>query len=469
MGRPVKMRQQVSIVDIADEGRCIGKTQEGEILLVEGTLPGAVVDVQIFRKRKGMSMGRVSKEISPSPWEVTPFCEHFGHCGGCKWQHLDYARQLEFKERSVKESLRRIAKIEDAQVRPILGSEHMTHFRNKLEYSFARHRWKTPEEIRSGEKLESTGAVGFHPPGFYDKVVDIKWCHLQDEPTNAIRNGLRDLALLHGLTFYDFIAHEGFLRGLLIRKAAFTTDLMVAVLFGSDNQDAIKLVLDYLIRQFPEITSCQYAINTKRNDALHDLEFITYSGLPYLHERLGDLTYRIGPKSFFQTNSYQALHMFETISALAELDGSETVYDLYCGTGSIGLFLAGQCKHVVGIEMIPEAIEEARMNQELNQIDSADFFAGDVKDVLSDTFAEKYGRPDLIIVDPPRAGLHDQVVQFLNAIKAPKVIYVSCNPATQARDLGKMSEVYRDIVHQPMDMFPHTHHIENITLLTLKA
>lgn len=469
MGRPVKTRQQVTIVDIADEGRAIGKTPEGEILLVEGALPGAVVDVQIFRKRKGMSMARVIRQVSPSPWEVRPFCEHFGNCGGCKWQHLDYNHQLEFKEKSVRESLRRIAKIENAQVRPIMGSEHTRHFRNKLEYSFARHRWKTPEEIRSGEKLESNGAVGFHPPGFYDKVVDIHWCHLQDEPTNAIRNGLRDLARQNDFTFYDFIAQQGFLRGILVRKAAFTPDLMVAVIVGYDDQDAIATVMEYLISHFPEITSCQYAVNTKRNDALHDLEFITYAGLPFLHERLGSRTYRIGPKSFFQTNSYQALRMFETIASLADLNGTENVYDLYCGTGSIGLYLADQCRHVVGIEVIPEAIDEARMNQEINQIASADFFAGDVKDVLTDAFAEKYGRPDLIIVDPPRAGLHDQVIQFLNAIKAPKVIYVSCNPATQARDLGKMREVYQDISHQPMDMFPHTHHIENITLLTLKA
>lgn len=469
MGKAGKVCEHVTILDIADEGRAIGKAADGQILLVEGALPGEVVDVSIFRKRKGIALARTVNRITPSPWEVTPFCAHFGHCGGCKWQHLAYPQQLHFKENAVREALRRIAKIENPDVKPIIGSQQTTHFRNKLEYSFANQRWKTPEEIKSGKKLESKGAVGFHPPGFYDKVVDIQECQLQVEPTNAIRNALRDFTLQKGYTYYDYLAHQGFMRGLLVRKAAFLPDLMVAVIFGADQPEEITAVMEFLMSQFPEITSCQYAVNTKRNDALHDLDFITYAGLPYMHEQIGHCQYRIGPKSFFQTNSYQAQHMFETIGQLAKLSGGEIIYDLYCGTGSIGLYLANQCRHMVGIEVIPEAIAEAQMNKQINQVDSADFYVGDVKDIMTDDFARKHGKPDLIIVDPPRAGLHDQVVQFLNAIKAPNIIYVSCNPSTQARDLGKMKEVYQDICHQPMDMFPHTHHIENITLLTLKT
>ncbi|MEZ4895420.1 MAG: 23S rRNA (uracil(1939)-C(5))-methyltransferase RlmD [Saprospiraceae bacterium] len=469
MGRSIKTRQHVQIIDIADEGRAIGKTPEGEVLLVEGALPGAVVDVQIFRKKKGLAMARTERIIEPSPWQQDPFCAHFGHCGGCKWQHLDYAQQLKFKENNVREALRRIAKIDGPDIRPILPSEKTTHFRNKLEYSFARHRWKTPEEIRSDNILEDLGAVGFHPPGFYDKVVDIQECHLQDEPTNAIRNRLRDHTRSKGYSYYDFLAQKGLMRGILVRKAAFTQDLMVAVIFGAHDQEAIEEVMSFLVREFPGMTSCQYAVNTKRNDALHDLEFITFAGQPYMHERIGTITYRIGPKSFFQTNSYQAYHMFETVNRMAGLTGKETVYDLYCGTGSIGLYLAQNAGHVVGIEVIPEAIVEAEMNRQINQIADASFYSGDVKDILTDEFIEKHGSPDLVIVDPPRAGLHNQVVEYLNVLKADRLIYVSCNPATQARDLAKLQTVYRDLWHQPMDMFPHTHHIENITLLNRKT
>ncbi len=468
MPRKKRRFEDVKIIDIGDKGMSIGRKNDGEIILVEKSVPGDVVDVQCVRKKKGIWITTPIQYHISSPWRKDPFCAHFEACGGCKWQHLDYQEQIRFKENAVENAMLRIGKFTNPTILPVKGADRTTHYRNKLEFSFSNQRWLSRTEIEHGGAKDRSFALGFHPAGFYDKIVDIKQCYLMDEPANQIRNQLRDFAIIQQLGAYDYRVHQGFLRTLLVRKSAFTKDLMVVVVFGKSDQDQIRKVMVFLKNTFPEITSLQYVINTKTNDSLQDQEFIVYSGNNTILENIGGIQYQIGAKSFFQTNSFQAVEMFEVIRDWVAPSGNEIVYDLYCGAGSIGLYLATLVHSIVGIEIVPEAIKEAEQNRQINEIQNAFFYDGDVKLLMNKALIDKHGKPDLIIVDPPRAGLHQDVCKFLNEIKVPRLIYVSCNPSTQARDLNLISQTYRPIKHQPIDMFPHTHHIENITLLHLQ-
>ncbi|MBU6341354.1 MAG: 23S rRNA (uracil(1939)-C(5))-methyltransferase RlmD [Bacteroidetes bacterium] len=458
----------VPITGIADRGKGVGRTADGMVVFVEDAVPGDVVDVFVQKKKGGFAEGYVQTVLEYSPKRVQPFCDHFKVCGGCKWQYLDYADQLEQKQQVAYDALLRIGKLDIDTLLPIIGAENTRYYRNKLEFTFSNRRWLLPEELQH-ENIDATHALGFHRAGFFDKIVDIQHCWLQADPSNAIRNAVRTLALEQDLSFYDIRLHEGFLRNLLVRLCS-TGECMVVVSFGYADMDAIQRFLDALLARFPrEITTLVYNVNTKKNDALFDLDMITYFGKGYAEEVLGDVRFKIGPKSFFQTNTAQAKRLYDVVVDFAELKGAENVYDLYTGTGSIALYLAKYCKQVVGIEEIPDAIADAEENKRLNGIENAVFYAGDVKNVLSPEFVQRHGKPDLVITDPPRAGMHEKAVRFLLDLAAPRIVYVSCNPATQARDLQLLSEKYHTLKAQPVDMFPHTHHIENVALLVAKS
>jgi 23S rRNA (uracil1939-C5)-methyltransferase len=455
----------VHIHGIADRGKGVGRTAEGIAVFVEGAVPGDVVDVFVQKKKGGFVEGTAQNIVSPSPDRVPAFCQHFSICGGCKWQNLDYQAQLRHKQQVVDDALRRIGKIEIGEFLPILGAPATTYYRNKLEFGFSNKRWLLPEEL-SAEATGSPG-LGFHKAGFFDKVIDIQHCWLQADPSNALRNACRALALEQGLEFYDLRRHTGFLRNLMVRLTT-TGELMLLVSFAQDRLDAIARYLDAILEKFPALTTLVYCVNTKLNDSMFDLEMRTYWGKGFVVERLGDLQFKIGPKSFFQTNSLQGKELYDVTADFAGLTGRENVYDLYTGTGSIALYLARYCKSVVGIEEVPEAIADAEENMRLNGITNAIFYAGDVKNLLSPEFVQQHGRPDVLVTDPPRAGMHEKAVRFLLELAAPRIVYVSCNPATQARDLQLLAEKYRVLKVRPVDMFPHTHHIENVALLELK-
>jgi len=456
----------VTFSGIADRGKAVGRDEEGKVYFATGAVPGDVATILRLKKRKGVYQAKVREVTTPSPHRVEPFCEHFGMCGGCKWQNLDYAKQLTEKQRVVSDAMRRIGHI-DTEVQTILGGEQQTFYRNKVEYSFSNKRWLTDEEIKSDAKIPQSPAVGFHSPGAFDRVVDIQKCYLQHETSNRIRNHLREVAHAEGWKFYDAKTHEGFLRNIYLRNNR-KGQWMLTVCFNHKKNDLNKAVLDNLLENFPEISSLYYVINQKHNDSIADQEAVHYSGDLHLEESLDHVSFYIGPKSFFQTNTYQAEVMYQQVAKLADLKGDEVVYDLYTGIGSIGLYLAEKVGKIVGIEAIPEAIEDAKLNMAKNEIENCVFYAGDVKEILSETFWAEHGRPDVLITDPPRAGMHGDVVAMLLQLQSPKIVYVSCNPATQARDLALLSEMYSVDYLQPIDMFPHTHHIENIALLTLK-
>ena len=455
--------ENIEIRKIAAEGKSIAYVDD-KVLFVPNTVPGDIVDVQVTRKRKSFLEGFVTKTHKWSDLRIEPECPHFGICGGCKWQNLPYDKQLEFKQQEITDNLQRIGKVELQGVSPILGSEKQFYYRNKLEYTFSSKRFLTREEIGQEEDIERTPAVGFHVPGLFDKVVDIHDCHLQGCPSNEIRNFIRDYALQHDLSFYNIREQHGFLRTLTIRTAS-TGEIMVILALGEEDKEARETLLEALMKEFPQITSMMYVINEKMNDSLTDQEIICYQGRDHIFEEMEGLKFKIGPKSFYQTNSEQAYNLYKKTRELAGLTGDEVVYDLYTGTGTIANFVARQARQVVGIEYVPEAIEDAKVNSEINGIKNTLFYAGDMKDVLNDEFIKRHGRPDVIITDPPRAGMHPDVVQtILNA--APKrIVYVSCNSATQARDLQMMDSAYKVMAVQPVDMFPHTHHVENIVLL----
>ena len=456
----------VPIHGIADRGKGVGRTAEGMTVFVEGAVPGDVVDVFVQKKKSGFAEGVVENMITPSPDRVEAFCKHFDICGGCKWQNLRYEAQLRHKQQVVEDALIRIGKIEVGEMLPILGGETTTFYRNKLEFGCSNKRWLTAAEL--GAPPENAHfAIGFHRAGYFDKIIDIEKCWLQAEPSNAVRNAVREIAVAQQLEFYDLRTHKGFLRNLLVRLTT-TGELMLVVSVAQNNPEKIKLFLDAILERFPEeITTLVYNVNTKLNDALYDLDMITYYGKGYVEEKLGDLRFKIGPKSFFQTNSRQGKRLYDITAEFAGLRGQENVYDLYTGTGTIALYLAKHCKQVVGIEEIPEAVADAEENKVLNGIENAVFYAGDVKNVLSPEFAERHGKPDVVITDPPRAGMHEKAVRFLLDLAAPRIVYVSCNPATQARDLQWLGEKYRVLKSRAVDMFPHTHHIENVVLLEL--
>lgn len=459
--------ESFELTDIAAEGNALGRTESGMVVFVPFGAPGDIADIKIDKKKKSFAIGHISRMIKPSDMRVTPRCQHLGICGGCRWQHIPYERQLQCKQQQVADALERIAKVDIPGINPILGSPEIWEYRNKMEYTFSNRSWLTFEQLASGEDFSDRDAVGFHIPGAFDKVLDIHTCVLQNDITNRLRNHVRAFAKSRSLSFYDLRAQHGLLRTMMIRVVT-TGDIMVVMVFGEDNAAQIKLVMDNLAETFPEISSLQYVVNTKANDTFGDLEVYPYRGTPYIEEEMEGLRFRIGPKSFYQTNSRGAYQLYRVVRNFASLEGDELVYDLYTGTGTIANFVSRYCRHVVGIEYVPEAIEDAKVNANVNSIDNTEFYAGDMKDVLNDQFVKEHGHPDVIIVDPPRAGMHQDVVDVLLRTAAMRIVYVSCNPATQARDLALLDPLYRVTSVQPVDMFPHTQHVENVVCLNLR-
>jgi 23S rRNA (uracil1939-C5)-methyltransferase len=458
--------ENLLVTGYAAGGKCLAK-HEGKVIFMENAVPGDIVTVRLIKNKKDWAEGQVIRISAFSSERVAPFCKHFGICGGCQWQMLPYEKQLAYKQDQVLQSLTRIGKLELPEIRPIMGSERTTRYRNKLEYTFSNRRYLLREELADPQISAFQNAAGFHARGIFDKVVDVDICHLQDEPTNVIRKEIKRWALEKELSFYDIQKHEGFMRNVQVRLCR-SGELMVNIVFGHEDEPVKNELLGHIQNQFPEITTLLYTINRKWNDSLNDLHPVIFYGKGYAIETLERFSFKIGPKSFFQTNTAQAERLYQTVRSFADLTGTETVYDLYCGTGSIGIFLSDQAKKVVGIELIPEAIADAKENALLNQVHHAAFFAGDVTEICDDVFFETHGRPDLIVSDPPRAGMTDKLIAMLLQVAAEKIIYVSCNPATQARDLSLLSEKYTISAVQPVDMFPHTLHIENVTALFLK-
>ena len=455
-----KIIENIKIIDIADRGKAVGKTPEGAVIFVQGPVPGDVVDILLLKKRKGVFQGIVKNYKKLSPYRTKPVCSHFENCGGCKWQHLAYEKQLEYKDKQVREAFNRIAKVEIDEIFPIRGGEKTEYYRNKLEFSFSNKRWLTNEEINSDTVFGETNVLGFHAPGSFDKIISIEHCHLQDSPSNEIRNFIRDYTLQHGYTYWDARANKGFMRNMIIRTSSLEQTMLI-VSFSKNDQEKITELLDAVYDNFPEITSLNYVINSKMNDSIWDLDIINYKGETTIKEKLGDIEFIISPKSFFQTNTYQSKVLYDIAVDFADLQGDENVLDLYTGIGSIALYIAKKVKKVFGIEMVKEAIIDAKLNAELNNISNATFKTGDVKDVLNDDFE----KPDIVFIDPPRAGMHKDVVETLLKLEPEKIVYISCNPSTQARDVALLSEKYKAVKSQAVDMFPHTHHIENVMLL----
>ena len=447
------------------EGKCLAR-HDNMVIFVGGVAPGDVVDLRVTRKKKSFMEAVPVAFREYSELRVEPFCEHFGICGGCKWQHISYDTQLHFKQKQVKDNLERIGKVALPEFDPILGSAKTRYYRNKLEYTFSNTSWLTNEQIQSGQEFDRD-ALGFHIPGRFDKILDIKHCYLQPDPSNAIRLEVRKYAKEHNLPFFDIVKQEGYMRNLIIRTAN-TGELMVIVQVFEDRPEVMEALMEHLSTTFPEITSLQYVVNAKGNETYHDLEVVCYKGLPYIHEEMEGIKFRVGPKSFYQTNADQAYELYRLTRELADLKGDELVYDLYTGAGTIANFVAKQAREVIGIEYVPSAIEDAKINSQINNITNTTFYAGDMKDILSDELIERHGRPDVVITDPPRAGMHQDVVEKLLQVHPNRIVYVSCNPATQARDLELLSTKYDVTRVQPVDMFPQTHHVENIVLLTAK-
>lgn len=461
-----KVITNLLIERIASEGKCLGHHEE-KVVFVTGVAPGDVVDVRITKGKSSFMEGEPVKFHEYSKERIEPFCSHFGTCGGCKWQHINYDLQKTYKRQQVLDQFQRIAKVEMPEVQPTLGSEKTRYYRNKLDFTFSNKKWLTIEQIQSGEDFDRN-ALGFHIPKMFDKIIDVDHCYLQGSISNDVRNELRAFALANNLSFYDIRNQVGLLRNLIIRTTS-TGQSMVIVQFGEDDPDGIQKVMEFLNEKFPEITSLLYVINTKGNETFHDLELVTFTGEAFIEEEMEGLKFRIGPKSFYQTNSEQAYELYKVARDFADLKGDEVVYDLYTGTGTIANFVAKQAKQVIGIEYVAAAIEDAKLNSQINGLDNTLFYAGDMKDMLNDEFIANHAAPDLIITDPPRAGMDEKVVQMLLRLNAPKIVYVSCNPATQARDVALLSEQYKVEKVQPVDMFPQTYHVENVVLLTRKS
>ncbi|MGI4021350.1 MAG: 23S rRNA (uracil(1939)-C(5))-methyltransferase RlmD [Janthinobacterium lividum] len=464
--------EDIAIFDIAEEGKGVGRAGE-MIVFVEKAVPGDVADIEIFRKKKNFGEAKITALKTASDLRTEPFCQHFGDCGGCKWQHMTYEAQLHYKQKAVTDALERIAKIDVSSLMPILPSPETRFYRNKLEFTFSDRRWLTNGEISSGEVF-STDALGFHVPLYFDRILDIQKCHLQSDSSNEIRNSVRDFAMQNGMSFYNLRRHEGSLRNLIIRTSS-TGELMVIVVFAFAEPEQVESLMAFVKTTFPQITSLLYILNQKKNDTIFDQEVITYAGRDFIYEEMrtdftgiNKVRFQIGPKSFYQTNSHQATRLYEVARDFAGFKGDELVYDLYTGAGTIANFIAGKVKQVIGIEYVESAIEDAKINSAINNITNTTFFAGDMKDVLDASFTTQNGKPDVIITDPPRAGMHPDVVNRLMEIEAEKIVYVSCNVATQARDLLVLKEKYEVTKIQPVDMFPHTQHVENVLLLQLK-
>lgn len=460
-----KFLQNIEITDIAEEGRGVGKSDD-LVIFIDKAVPGDIVDVELIRRKKKFFEGRIQRLVRPSEHRTEAFCQHFGICGGCKWQHLTYGAQLHFKQKSVSDALQRLAKVELTGMEAILGSAATRYYRNKLEYTFSDKRWLSDADMNAGAEMEMN-ALGYHIPGRFDKILDIEHCYLQAEPSNAIRNEVRQYALENGLSFYNLRNHEGALRNLVIRTSS-TGELMVIVVFAYPEEHQVKGMMDFIASRFSEITSLLYIINQKKNDTIFDQDINIYSGRDHIFENMDGLQFKIGPKSFYQTNSGQALELYKIARDFAGFSGHELVYDLYTGAGTIANFIARDVKKVIGIEYVPAAIEDARINSEINGIKNTRFFAGDMKDILNGDFIAEHGKPDVVITDPPRAGMHPDVVKRLLEMEARKIVYVSCNAATQARDIASLKEKYQISRIRPVDMFPHTQHVENVVLMQLR-
>lgn len=468
---PLPLLKEVEIIDAGAQGKAVARVDD-RVVFVQFGAPGDVADVQVIKKKKGYYEGIITKLHKKSQYRTKPKCEHFGLCGGCRWQHLDYENQKFFKEKQVKDSLDRIAQVKYPGINPIIGVENPFYYRNKLEFTFSDKRWLNTADFTAGEKSDDKmKALGFHLPGRFDKVLDVHHCYLQKDPSNAIRLATKEFALQKGMSFYNLREQQGLLRNLMIRTAS-TNDLMVVVIFGENNEEAIQEMLEHLAGKFPEITSLMYVINTKVNDSIHDLEVHLFKGkdhnlevMPAAVPEQKPLRFKVGPKSFYQTNPEQAYYLYKTAFDFAEFTGNEKVYDLYTGTGTIALFMAPFVKEVVGIEFVEEAVNHAKKNAEENGISNVSFHAGDMVKLLDEAFIETHGKPDVIITDPPRAGMLHKVVKQIIKASPEKIVYVSCNPATQARDIAEMDKYYEIKKVQPVDMFPQTHHVENVILL----
>ena len=465
--------EHIEITGVAAEGKALARI-DGMVLFVPNCVPGDIVDIQVTTKKHSFMEGRVLRIVHPSAVRCEARCKHFGVCGGCKWQILPYEAQLQYKQQQIVDNLTRIGKIELPEISPILGSKHIYEYRNKLEFTCADRKWFPWEIIEAAgglDKVDTAYGLGFHIPNCFDKVLDIEECHLMPEINNRIRNGVREYARTHGLTFYNEHTHEGLLRTLILRNNH-KGEVMLIVVFGEEikNQKSkITNLLEFLHREFPQIISLLYVENLKFNDTIGDLDVKVYFGQDHIIETMEDLQFKVGPKSFYQTNTEQAYELYKVARSFAELTGDELVYDLYTGTGTIANFVAKKARQVIGIEYVPEAIEDAKVNSALNGIDNTLFFAGDMKDILNDDFVAQYGRPDVIITDPPRAGMHEDVVNVILNAEPKRIVYVSCNPATQARDLALLDAKYRVTRVQPVDMFPHTQHVENVVQLCLRS
>ena len=461
--------ENLTIESAGAQGKAIAK-HEGMVVFITGAVPGDVVDVRVTKKKSNYAEAITTRIVKPSPDRIPAFCQHFGTCGGCKWQDLSYPKQLEYKQQQVIDNLERLGGLTLPSVTPIMASQGMQYYRNKLEFSFCNSRWFTKEEVANDQRGEDKNALGFHIPMRFDRVLDIRDCYLQPEPSNSIRNFFREHARVHGLSFYDPREHVGFLRTLLIRTTT-TGECMVLLALGHEDVDARERILSELVQRFPQLTSVLWTVNTKKNDTIYDLDIQVFHGRDHIIEELPDgpggrpLKFRIGPKTFFQTNPQQTIDMYRLTRDLAGLTGEENVYDLYCGAGSITLYLAAKAKHVAGVELVPESVADARLNAELNGITNVSFTSGDMKKVMDAAFVQRNGRPDVVVTDPPRAGMDEPVVRHLLELAPPRIVYVSCNPATQARDLAILNDTYRIDFVQPVDMFPHTYHVENVVRL----
>lgn len=464
--KELPLLEKVTITDVAAEGKAVAKVNE-LVIFVPYVVPGDVVDLQVKRKKNHYAEAVAVKFHEKSPLRTEPFCSHFGVCGGCKWQCLSYEEQLKYKQKQVFDNLTRIGKVELPEFRPILGSEKTRFYRNKLEFTFSNKRWLTEEEVKQDVKYDQMNAVGFHIPGAFDKVLAIDKCWLQDDISNQIRNAVRDYAYAHNFPFFDLRTQEGLLRNIMIRTSS-TGELMVVLqckVTDDEGRRKMEEILQFVADSFPQITSLMYVINNKCNDTIGDLDVEVFKGNDHIFEEMEGLRFKVGPKSFYQTNSEQAYNLYKVAREFAGLTGNELVYDLYTGTGTIANFVARQARKVVGIEYVPEAIEDAKVNSALNGIDNTLFYAGDMKDILTNDFIAEHGRPDVIITDPPRAGMHNDVIDVILAAEPKRIVYVSCNPATQARDLQLLDGKYKVTAVQPVDMFPHTHHVENVVQL----
>ena len=458
--------EQIEILDVAAEGKALTRWND-KVIFVPFAAPGDIVDLQVFRQKKSFAEGRILKYHKYSDLRTEPFCEHFTVCGGCKWQHLPYSEQLKFKQQQVFDNLSRIGKVELPEITPIMGSEKTEFYRNKLEFTFSNKRWLTFEDMENNVVYDNMNALGFHIPGAFDKVLDVNKCWLQEDISNQIRLAIKEYALANDLEFFDLKRQEGFLRTMIIRTST-TGEIMLIISFYHEDKEAREALLAHVAEKFPQITALMYVINSKCNDTITDQEICVYKGNDHIFEQMEGLKFKIGPKSFYQTNSEQAYRLYSVTREFAGLTGREHVYDLYTGTGTIANFVASKAAKVVGIEYVPEAIEDAKVNSDINNISNTLFYAGDMKDILTLDFIKEHGRPDVIITDPPRAGMHEDVINAILFAEPKRIVYVSCNPATQARDLQLMDAKYKVTKVQPVDMFPHTHHVENVVLLELR-